>query len=541
MKYSLVSLLLTGLAALPLVVMAGEEESDPAEIAIGERLFLETRFAQAYYANAQKADPTLDTTRTTNGDLRGPFAGKTMNCRSCHMVDEHFDNPLGGMRSYSDFAARPPVPTRGDGQQTSLRNSMTMVNISKPWVHGEQGALFHFDGEFNSIEDLVRGTLTGRNFGWLVHENDIAIKHIADVIRKDDGKGELAKEFGGSYQKVLTGTENSLTKEFNLPDEYRVDVANASDKQILDAITKLIGVYVTDLNFEQDEQGNYIASPYDVFLRKNSLPRQPAKDESITNYNQRLLDEVNKLSVPRFVNDKDREFETHKQKFVFGQKELAGMKLFFRKGNNKQSGGNCASCHTAPHFSDFGFHNTGLTQANYDATHGNDAFNKLAIPTLKVRSQYHNNYLPVTAKHPKATSIFRSPVSKEKPGATDLGLWSVFANPDMPAPQEKLHKIMCYQAKANKRYDCSVDKLLSLTVAAFKTPVLRDLGHAGPYMHSGQFNNIKDSITFYITASALAKSNRIRNAAPELSDIHLLENDVDLLVAFVNALNEDYD
>jgi len=39
-------------------------EHDPAEIAIGERLFLETRFAQAYYANPGKADPALQYTLT---------------------------------------------------------------------------------------------------------------------------------------------------------------------------------------------------------------------------------------------------------------------------------------------------------------------------------------------------------------------------------------------------------------------------------------------------------------------------------------------
>ena len=123
---------MAGLIAMPLLVNA-ETDADPAEIAIGERLTLESRFAQAYYANTNKADPTLDNTRTMGGNLRGPFAGKTMNCRSCHMVDEHAGNPLGGMRSYSDFASRPPVPQRDGGQQTSLRNSMAMVNISKSY------------------------------------------------------------------------------------------------------------------------------------------------------------------------------------------------------------------------------------------------------------------------------------------------------------------------------------------------------------------------------------------------------------------------
>ena len=78
-------------------------------------------------------------------------------------------------------------------------------------------------------------------------------------------------------------------------------------------------------------------------------------------------------------------------------------------------------------------------------------------------------------------------------------------------------------------------------MAAFKTPVLRDLGHSGPYMHSGQFDTVKESINFYITASALARGRQMRNADPALEDINLHAKDIDALVAFVNALNEDYD
>jgi len=158
------------------------EEQDPAEVAIGERLFLETRFAQAYYANLSKADPVMDKTLATKQSFKGPFAGKTMNCRACHMVDEHAENPLAGIRSYSDYAKRPPVPSRVDGAKISGRNSMSMVNISIPH-QDQQSAVFHFDGEFNSMEDLVRATYTGRNFGWLMvkenlHKSLVVLIHL---------------------------------------------------------------------------------------------------------------------------------------------------------------------------------------------------------------------------------------------------------------------------------------------------------------------------------------------------------------------------
>jgi cytochrome c peroxidase len=149
--------------------------------------------------------------------------------------------------------------------------------------------------------------------------------------------------------------------------------------------------------------------------------------------------------------------------------------------------------------------------------------------------------LPATAKHPKASSRFRSIAVKGKPGYIDLGLWNIFANPDMPAPQDKLAKIMCAQAKQQDINQCDTGKLLPLTIAAFKTPVLRDLGHSGPYMHTGQFDSLSDAVTFYVTTSAAAKAKQLRNADPQLNHINITQADVELLVAFLKALNEDYE
>lgn len=519
-----------------------EEESadDPAQISIGERLFLETRFAQSYYANPNKADPVMAETQTTTKALRGPFAGKTMNCRSCHMVDEHADTPSAGMRSYADYATRPPVPQRTDGVKTSERNSMSMVNIAIPH-QSQQEAIFHFDGEFNTMEDLVRGTFTGRNFGWLATEEKLAIQHVAKIIREDDGKGELAREFGGAYSVILKGTDKNIPEEFRLPEEYRIDVTQASDQEIFDAIAKLVAAYATDLSFQLDKDGHYIGSPYDAFLKLNNLPRKPAKNETDNAYSLRLINAVNRLDNPRFIEASSKKLATHEQAFVFAEQELKGLKLFFNKGNKKSPGGNCVSCHVAPHFSDFGFHNTGLIQQNYDALHGAGSFNTLMIPALEQRNKNYNAYLPATANHPQATSRFRSIADKSKPGYTDLGLWNVFANPDMPAPQKKLKSIMCQQLSVTKQDNCTATILLGKTIAAFKTPVLRDLGHSNPYMHTGQFLNLEQAIRFYITSSALAKSGSLRNGEQKMKEINLTEKDVAPLVAFLKSLNEDYD
>ncbi|MBK7928823.1 MAG: hypothetical protein IPJ98_15440 [Bryobacterales bacterium] len=170
------------------------EESDPPEVTLGERLFLETRFAQAFKAFLDRgygvnnpeaaADPVMESTVTTAQALPGPFAGASMNCRACHMVDEHAATAGGGMRSYADFARKSPVPLRlGDPARSAPHNSPSLVNasLSPPWFRSPSM-------RFASIEDLVRGTFTGRNLGWLPSEEAAAVAHIARIIREDNGQ-----------------------------------------------------------------------------------------------------------------------------------------------------------------------------------------------------------------------------------------------------------------------------------------------------------------------------------------------------------------
>ena len=99
------------------------------------------------------------------------------------------------MRTYADFARRSPVSAREDGHLTTVRNSPALVNAS---VERDNGLLLHFDGEFATLEALVLATLTGRNYGWLPGESQLAVAHVARVIREDDGTGALAQTSGGS-------------------------------------------------------------------------------------------------------------------------------------------------------------------------------------------------------------------------------------------------------------------------------------------------------------------------------------------------------
>ncbi|MEW6734763.1 MAG: hypothetical protein AB1489_25785 [Acidobacteriota bacterium] len=525
------------------------EEEDPPEIVIGERLFLETRFAQFFFANANgdankvldSGDPVMDTSETLDAPLPGPFAGQSMNCRACHLVDEQQQTIGGGMRAYSDFARRTPLPARPDRKTKTVRNSPPLVNAS---LARNTGFFLHFDGEFTTIKDLVKATFTGRNYGWLPEEKQPAIAHIANIIRNDNGSGDLASEFGGAYRVILKGTDTTIPDKFRLPKKFRIDVSKATDKEILNAISALVAAYVESLVFAQDDNGEFNGSPYDLFLQKNSLPRKPAQGESDLAYSRRLLQLLQGLSSPMFVSEADGEFKFHSQAFVFGPQELEGLKIFLSEANmlplppdTLMQGkiGNCVACHAAPNFTDFRFHNTGATQEEYDAIHGQEAFANILIPDLKTRRANYDAFLPPTAKHPNAQGPFLDIPTLDKPGRTDLGLWNVFANPDISKPQKQLRQTLC------DTQPCSARELLPKTIALFKTPGLRDLGHSAPYFHTGGKTTLIDVIEFYRKFGELARAGKIRNGAMELQGIALTPADVTPLNAFLKSLNEDYE
>ncbi|MBC7882781.1 MAG: hypothetical protein H7Y37_15935 [Anaerolineae bacterium] len=526
------------------------EAEEPAEVAIGERLFLETRFAQYYFAhsdgnpNAEPlpggGDPVMATLSTPTGTIPGPFAGMTMNCRQCHLVDEASTTKGGGFRTYADFAARSPLPAREDGLTVTPRNSPTMLNLV---LNGGPDELYHFDGEFPSLEALVKGTFTGRNFGWLPSENATAIHHIALIIRGDDGQGELAQEFGGSYAQVLAG--KSTDPNLVLPPEYRIDVTTATDEEILDALAKLVAAYGDSLLFARNSRGEFTASPYDVFLKKNHLPRKPLPSESPLEYSRRLRRTLERLEHPRFVTPADGKFELSDQKFVFGSTELAGLKVFLAEPADSlpevsavtQGGtGNCLACHAAPNFTDFKLHNTGVNQKEYDAVHGEGAFSHLSIPTLAERNTNYDAYLPATPTHPSAQGPFRRPPDATQPTFTDLGAWNSYLNPDFGVDPRKIELAMGLGIVPTRLKS----QALSQAIGRFKTPGLRDLGDSAPYFHDGNTTNLEDIVRFYKEFSGKARRGEVRNADPQLRRIVLGNDDLKVLTAFLKSLKEDY-
>ena len=136
-----------------------------------------------------------------------------------------------------------------------------------------------------------------------------------------------------------------------------------------------------------------------------------------------------------------------RQEFRFGEEELAGLKIFFKLGSERPRpgqepgpAGNCIACHEAPHFTDFKFHNTGASQEEYDAVHGQDAFGPLTVPGLEERNAHFEAYLPATSRHPDARGLFLAIPESSRPGWADLGLWNVFGNLDLPSCQPALRQ-----------------------------------------------------------------------------------------------------
>ncbi len=553
------------------VACSGDENSPPstplassgtpgAEEAVGERLFLETRFAQAFKVSLDNGgdindpnigDSVVDTVETLGTPIDpGPFKGLSMNCRACHLVDDVLDAPGGGMRAYTDLARRSPLPARADGKTVAVRNSPPLVNAA---LDRPIGVLFHSDAEFNSMEELVAATFTGRNLGWLPGERAQAIAHIARVVRSDDGTGDLAKEFDGtSFRVLFGGTDVSIPEEFQLTSEFRMAISSATDQEVFDAVIKVVAAYVNGLLFSQTEDsGALIRSPFDVFLETNRFPQSPDSNDSPIDYSRRLLQLVKareSAGTLQFVtsnpNRTDGQFQFHTQPFAFGAQELAGLKMFLAEPATLPAStaeleagkiGNCVACHTTPNFTDFKAHNTGTTQKEYDEIpgHGDGAFGNLAIPSLATRTA---DDLPATEQHPGSSERFRA-VPAVGTTLTDLGLWNVFANPDMPEPQDKIRNILCDDEQPSS---VSQSDLLNRAIARFKTPGLRDLAHSAPFMHNGQFDTLDNVIDFYKDVSDQARAGTLRNGATQLQGIALLGNDVAPLVAFLNSLNEDY-
>ena len=101
---------------------------------------MDTRFAEYFAANMTDVnaplavgDPVVSQVQNVyTGPMPGPFAGQSINCRSCHFVVEFQGVAGAGNRTYADFTSRSPLPLPMNGFTTTPRNAMQMVGSLQP-------------------------------------------------------------------------------------------------------------------------------------------------------------------------------------------------------------------------------------------------------------------------------------------------------------------------------------------------------------------------------------------------------------------------
>jgi hypothetical protein len=411
--------------------------------------------------------------------------------------------------------------------------------------HRPRGVALHYDGEFADEVELSVATLTGRNFGWLPVEREVAFRHIARVVREDEGidprRVTDVHGRGIPYRVILRGLDKTIPDALKLPHRYRIDVLAASDQEVVETVAALLTAYMDALRFGTAATFRDAVSPYDVFLSKNGFPETPARGEAAQNYARRLLSLVQSRKNFVWVSSADGRFLLHDQTYEFGPEELRGLRIFLSQGGGAhgRQGGNCLQCHPPPAFTDYKFRNNGASQAEYDEIFGPGAFAALEIPGLAERRRARGTYLPTTAANPNSQERFRAAPARERPGWVDLGLWNVFANSDFPRVQARLQSELCEELTPHAS-QCEAAELLPFTIARFKTPSLRDLGQSDPYMHSGALKRIEDVVRYYIGVGGSSRLGTIRNGDEKLRHIYVEPEDVAPLSAFLRALNEDY-
>jgi cytochrome c peroxidase len=314
---------------------ANDDEKQAALVRLGARLFKEDRFA------------------SRKGDL-------ITSCAHCHQSNEDPDKP----RAFSDSFTRSWVPWRsGDPRREGVRNAPTLFDVTTL-------PRLHFDGEFTTLEELVKGTLAGRNYGWLPGEEAEARRQVYQVILEDTGTLSYARQFN---------------------EAFGVELKSLSADQVATLIGKAVTAYVRTLRSAQD-------SPYDRFVQANGLEARPARGESATVFGRRMLARIAELEsrgALRLAPD-------------FSAEALDGMKLFLRSEGARR--GNCVTCHAPPLFTDASFHNLGISESEYDQVHGEGRFAALRIPTSgdAIRPSRNTRETPV----------------EDKPERVDLGYWN---------------------------------------------------------------------------------------------------------------------
>ena len=229
---------------------------------------------------------------------------------------------------------------------------------------------------------------------------------------------------------------------------------------------------------------------------------------------------------------------------MFDAEELVGLRIFLREAAEQkpegQAGGvgNCVACHPAPFFTDFSFHNTGVTQDEYDGVHGGGAFAALVIPSRSERAADPEAFLPPTAKHPDGTGRFRAAADGGQSRAHGPGRLEhpvQLRLPEVAGPAEEGDQARSGDA-SSPRTRCSTRRS-----AASRRPACATSATRTRTCTTARATRSRTRVGFYLGSSAQQRAGTLRNGDPALADIDLAPADVAPLAAFLRSLNEDYE
>ena len=296
--------------------------------------------------------------------------------------------------------------------------------------------------------------------GWESSKTADALSAFHTHLINDQGGGEFAE---GSYKDQINAV-------------YGRDVEAASPEEAGVAVLRALGEFLKNTTSTR-------TTPYDAFAYMNRIEKKidikggDTADAfagrvfgTLANQEGRLV-----LKLPEYQTE-----EFYK-----------GFKIFYQYDAEAHAG-NCVACHHVPLFTDSQFHNTGVTQDEYDGVHGDGAFMNMAIPDSNAN----------------AGEKTRTSAAKDDPAKADLGHWNV------------------------------ADGNLESAIGAFKTPGLTDVDNTAPYGHNGQYATLEDVIRQKMKASNLAREGKLRNAPEAYKWMFLSEEDIAPLVTFLKAMTE---
>ena len=398
-------------------------------------------------------------TRFTN-----PGASYAVSCASCH--SPKLRGP--GRPAFADVTPRSLIPELSLREKsTTRRNAPTLLDVAMMERLGH-------NGRFTSLEELVASKLLSRQFGWsksrAAHAQEQIISVVVGDAGVDEGSGGV---YAAQFQQAYGASLNLLPPQ-----------------SVVDLIGRAIVDYLRTLRTTN-------TAPWDAFVSMNRIPPHPNPEEPPEHYAGRVLG--------RIGNQEGR----LQVKLVDGFNVVAyrGFQTFFRTSGN-ESVGNCVSCHVPLMFTNFKFHNTGVSQVAYEQVHGPGRFNELRIPN------------GTNANRPSADFLLAP--SLDDPRRADLGYWNYVDLGNATAHQEGE----------------SSAAVLDRMVGAFKTPTLRNLSQSAPYMHNGAYSAIGKTVAAIVHISQLARAGRLRNIDAEYLEVNLTESDIQPLTAFLMSLNE---